>query len=141
MFTILHDLDIDASQQEVYDAVSQPIHLNNWWTLECEGVPSIDSEYRLYFDPAYDWRAKVISANAASSFALQMTVSSEDWEPTSFGFQFKPLSSNTRLSFFHKDWEVQSHHFRRTSYCWAILLKGLKQYIEKGIIIPFSERA
>ncbi|MGB3174584.1 MAG: hypothetical protein WBB12_12060 [Saprospiraceae bacterium] len=35
---------------------------------------------------------------------------------------------------------LQSKHFRVTSYCWAIYLKVLKGYLEKGIQVKYEER-
>lgn len=142
MYTILHDLTIKASSETIYNAVSDPKHLNNWWTLKCEGCPLIGESYQLYFAPEYDWRAEVTLAQFSKHFELTLKECSEDWEPTKFGFTFKPVESqSTMVAFYHSGWEVQSHHYRRTSYCWAILLHGLKQYLEKGVIIPFDKRA
>lgn len=140
MFTILHDLTISVKPQQVYDAITMPAHLNNWWTLECAGAPKVGANYRLFFDPKYDWTAEVTIANAPLHFELKMVDSDEDWEPTSFGFKLLSMESSTRVEFYHSDWQVQSHHYRRTSYCWAILLHGLKRYAEEGHIIPFAER-
>ncbi|MEN0048041.1 MAG: hypothetical protein AAF806_13360 [Bacteroidota bacterium] len=70
-----------------------------------------------------------------------MTQSDEDWDSTSFGFGLEGNSEGTQVQFWHVGWPACNHHFRRSSYCWAILLKGLKDYLEKGIIVPFKERA
>ena len=60
-FNIYHDFVINATLKEVFDAVSQPEHLNNWWTLKCTGTPELDAEYNLYFAPEYDWYGKVVT--------------------------------------------------------------------------------
>ncbi len=48
-FDIYHDLVIKASVNEVFEAVSCPIHLNNWWTHKCTGTPELGAEYNFYF--------------------------------------------------------------------------------------------
>ncbi|MEQ8573885.1 MAG: SRPBCC domain-containing protein, partial [Fulvivirga sp.] len=73
-------------------------------------------------------------------FHIKMTDADEDWNPTSFGFDLTELEGGVDVKFWHVGWPECNHHFRRSSYCWAILLQGLKNYIEKGIIIPFEER-
>jgi len=138
---IFHDLSINASIQEVYEAITTPSHLINWWPLKCSGIPQLEEAYNFYFTDEYDWFAKVIRANSPNSFHLKMTTSDEDWDPTSFGFDLKEVDGKVRLSFWHKGWVNCNHHFKRTSYCWALLLSGLKNYVEKGIILPFEERA
>ncbi|MFO0940529.1 MAG: hypothetical protein U0930_07150 [Pirellulales bacterium] len=44
------------------------------------------------------------------------------------------------MRFFHVDWESTSDHFAITNYCWGQLLKGLKDYVENGSVIPFENR-
>ncbi len=46
-FNIYHDLVIKASLQEVFNAISQPEDLNNWWTKKCSGTPELNAEYNL----------------------------------------------------------------------------------------------
>lgn len=69
-----------------------------------------------------------------------MTKTDEDWNPTSFGFDSEELEIMVQVRFWHKGWPECNAHFRRSSFCWAIPLNGLKNYIEKGVIIPFVER-
>jgi len=140
-FTIKHGLIIKASPSKVYDAVTNPDHLNNWWTLKCTGKPTIGGHYNLYFAPEYDWSAEVTKAENGHAFELKMKETMSDWQPTSFGFKLSAKDSHTRVSFYHKGWQTDGNHFEHTSYSWALLLKGLKDYIEKDIILPFEARA
>ena len=140
-FTIKHGLIIKAKPSIVYEAVSQAKHLNNWWTLESESKAVLGEDFRLYFGPEYDWLAVVQNANQANAFEVKMKRTMKDWEATSFGFKLEPKDENTQVSFYHRGWETDGYHFQNTSYCWALLLKGLKDYVEKGIIIPFEKRA
>lgn len=139
-FSIYHDLLINASTQKIFDAVSAPEHLNNWWTLRCTGIAEVGSEYNLYFTPEYDWHGKVMVCDPNSSFHIKMTKSDSDWDPTSFGFDLEEVEGGVRLKFWHIGWPECNHHFRRSSFCWALLLNGLKNYVEKGEVIPFEER-
>ncbi|PHN02617.1 SRPBCC family protein [Flavilitoribacter nigricans] len=140
MYAIYHDLWIEASAPAVYDAVTSPDHLVNWWPLRCSGKPQPEAEYNFYFTPEYDWYGEVIKCTPDRAFHIKMTRSDEDWDPTAFGFDLEPAGAGVQLQFWHKDWPACNHHFRRSSYCWAILLQGLKQYVEKGIIVPFENR-
>ena len=140
-FDIYHDLIINASKQEVFDAVSQPEHLNNWWTLRCSGTPEMGKEYNLYFAPEYDWLGSVSICDPNNAFHIKMTTSSADWNATTFGFDLEEDESGVRLKFSHKNWRYCNTEFRNSSFCWAILLLGLKNYLENGIVIPFEKRA
>lgn len=139
-YSIHHDLFISATAKEIFDAVSLPEHLNKWWTLNCSGKPEFEAKYNFYFAPEYDWYGKVMVCEEKKSFHIKMTKSDSDWDPTSFGFDLEEVEGGIRLKFWHIGWPECNHHFRRSSFCWALLLNGLKNYIEKGVIIPFEER-
>ena len=140
-YTIYHDLVIEASASTVFDAVSTPSKLINWWPLICTGEEKLNAEYNLNFTDTYNWFGKVVSYKPNTAFHFQMTESNEDWNPTSFGFDIEEISTNKiQLHFCHTNWQTCNAEFKQSSFCWALLLNGLKSYAEKGIIIPFEER-
>ena len=140
-YNIYHNLLIKASPKQVFDAVSQPEHLNNWWSLKSSGKPELYSEYNLNFTDKYNWYCKVSKVKVNASFHLKMTESDEDWMPTTFGFELEPKDIGTYLRFSHQNWPENNDHFKHSSFCWALLLNGLKKYLEKGVVIPFESRA
>ena len=139
-FDIYHDLVISASVSKVFEAVSHPEHLVNWWPLKCSGTPSVGETFNFNFGSGYNWFGEVTGYAANKAFHIKMTVSDPDWDPTSFGFDLEAFDDSVLLKFWHKGWPACNEHYRRSSFCWAILLKGLKNYVEKGTIVPFEER-
>ena len=139
-FAIYHDLMINSTSEKVFSAISQPIHLINWWPLKCTGIPALDSEYNFFFEAEYDWYGRVVQYSENEAFHIKMTKSDSDWDPTSFGFDLSQEAGGVQVKFWHVGWPACNAHYRRSSYCWAILLNGLKNYVEKGIIVPFEER-
>ena len=97
--------------------------------------------YNFNFTDQYDWYAVVTKLEVNTCCTWKMTRSDDDWAPTSFGFELESADIGTTLKFFHQDWKAQNEHFKVASYCWAILLKGLKDYLENGLVIPFEERS
>lgn len=138
--SILFDLHINASKEKVFDAFSLPKHLDNWWTLKSSGKPELDTIYNLNFTDDYNWYAKVSQVEQNVCFFLEMTEASTDWASTTFGIELEERKNGTLLKFSHFGWQHNNHEFRNSSFCWAMLLNGLKNYIEKGITIPFKER-
>ena len=141
MYDILHDLTIKAPLSKIFAAITEPAHLNNWWTKESSGEAIIGHEYRLYFAPEYDWYAEVSICEIDKHFELTMTKSDEDWNLTRFGFELKLFSDSVNVSHYHKGWKSQNHHYRRSNYSWAQLLRLLKNYVESGEIVSFMHRA
>jgi len=50
------------------------------------------------------------------------------------------VDKGTLLKFSHENWQELNHNFKHSSFCWAMLLNDLKNYLENGIIIPFEKR-
>ena len=140
-FGIYHDLTINAPIEKVFSAVSEPEHLVNWWPLKCSGNPELEAEYNFYFTAEYDWYGKVDTIIPNHTFRIKMTKSDLDWNSTTFGFEMNEDNGSVKLSFSHIGWQRCNSHFRTSSFCWAMLLKGLKDYLEKGVILPFEVRS
>ena len=141
MPTIYHDFNINTSKEKVFEAVSTHYGLDNWWTQRSSGKQEIGSVFNLYFSEEYNWFAEISILIHNEQVEFKMTKAKEEWLPTSFGFiltEEKP--EITSVQFYHKDWAAISKEFRVASFCWADLLRQMKQYLEKGIITPFNER-
>ena len=140
MHHILHQFAVKNSKEKVFNAFCQPQGLNAWWPLESQGYPGINEMYRFYFGPEYDWKAKVIHVIPNKELTWQMTEAMEDWKETQLGFRLSEKDDVTSVSFFHNNWQQASDHFAITNFCWGQLLNGLKNYVERGIIVPFEKR-
>lgn len=139
-YNIYHNLLINVPPKQVFDAVTLPEHLNSWWTLKASGKPELNSEYNLNFTDDYNWFCRVIQIKKDKLFYLKMTKADADWNPTTFGFNLEPKNNATYLKFSHTNWPKNNDHLKHSSFCWAMLLNGLKNYLEQGVIIPFKER-
>ena len=139
-FDIYHDLEINAPIEKIFQSISEPMHLVHWWPLKCTGIPRKNEEYNFFFSEEYDWYGIVAHVAFPTTFHIVMTKSDEDWDATYFGFDLEGLGDKVHVSFWHKGWRSCNTHFKRSSYCWAMLLNGLKNYIEKGEILPFETR-
>lgn len=139
-FAIYHNFVIKATAKEVFDAVSLPEHLNNWWPLRSSGTPAVGNRYNFNFTDAYNWFGEVVVCTPNTSFHIHMTESDADWSPTTFGFELEEIDHGVSVQFSHVNWPECNKEFKQSSYCWAILLNGLKNYVEQGIVIPFEDR-
>lgn len=139
--TIFHDLSINASYKKVFEAISEPAHLVNWWPKRCTGKPEMGALYNFYFTSEYDWYGVVHELKQFQLFTIKVTDASPDWLDTEFGFKLSERGHLTYVEFYHTHWRQVNAHFRIASFCWAMLLKGLKDYVESGIVIPFEKRS
>jgi uncharacterized protein YndB with AHSA1/START domain len=141
MAAIYHQLIIKSGIKKIFDAVTVPKELENWWPLICTGTVKKGAEYNFYFGEPYNWFAEISDINMNQSVEYKITKADEDWAPTTFAFYLTSDGNITVLNFEHRDWQQENNHFKIASFCWAILLYGLKNYLEKGIVIPFEERS
>lgn len=137
---VLHDFFIRSTPDKVFHAISTPAEVEKWWSLECSGSPVMGGEYRLFFGEPWDWRAKVSRFEPGRAFEWEMTVAMDDWTGTRVGFELEPAEEGTKVRFHHLGWAEESEHFRISSYCWAMLLRLLKVYVETGAVMPHAER-
>lgn len=139
-YNIYHNLTIKSSANQLFEAITTPEGLINWWPLKCSGEPEEGAEYRFYFGPEYDWNAEVVTCKPDHYFRLKMTKSDPDWDASHLEFTLDQKEDEVMLKFAHRNWPEDNDHFKHSSYCWALLLNGLKNYVEKGIVIPFENR-
>lgn len=141
MSTIYHQFIIKADIEKIFEAITDPGELANWWPDHCTGECALDGKYNFYFTEEYDWFAKIVEIDNLKKVEYKMTTSDLDWEPTSFGFELSNSENGVVVNFYHKDWRSENDHFKIASFCWAMLLNGLKNYVEKGIVVPFKNRS
>jgi uncharacterized protein YndB with AHSA1/START domain len=137
---ILHDFPIAVPPSRVFEAVTLPGGLDQWWTVRSSGTPVPGSEYQLWFGPEYDWRAVVSIVRPNEAFELRISKAMVDWLGTRVGFMLAPGGNGTQVRFYHSGWNDVNEHFRISSYCWAMYLRVLRRYLECGEQVPYDER-
>lgn len=140
MADILHQFRIEAPAQKVYVAFCTSRGLADWWPAKSSGEPKPGETYTLWFGPEYDWRAKVIHVIPNKEFTWKMTQAMPDWMGTEVGIRLKEDNNGTIVDFFHTGWPERNDHFRISNFCWGTLLNGLKNLVEKGVVVPFENR-
>jgi uncharacterized protein YndB with AHSA1/START domain len=70
---IIQEFFVKATPERVFAMFSTPEGLDRWWTKESSGSALLGSEYRLFFEPGYDWHAKVTRHAPPFEFELEMT--------------------------------------------------------------------
>jgi len=140
MADIFHDFPIKSPVNRVFEAVSTPGGLDQWWTKRSAGQPTLGAEFELWFGPKYDWRAKVAKWVAPSEFELEITKADPDWIGTRVGFQLAGRGNGTQVQFHHTGWPTSNEHWRISCYCWAMYLRVLRRYLEHGEEVPYEDR-
>jgi hypothetical protein len=96
--------------------------------------------YELWFGPDYDWRAVVSRCVPNSEFELELVSAHRDWQGTRVGFVLQGKPAETQVRFHHLGWPEANEHYRVSSYCWAMYLRLLKRYVERGEVVQYEDR-
>ncbi len=137
---IFHTFPVSASAARLFQAVSTPADLDQWWTARSVGQPALGAKYELWFGPEYDWRATVSRCEPDTAFELTITRADGHWLGTRVGFQFEAKGLAAEVRFHHTGWPADTEHYRVSSYCWAMYLRILRRYLERGELIPYEQR-
>jgi len=140
MADILQDFPIAADPARVFDGVTSPPLLDEWWTLRSSGRPVVGASYDLDFGPGYQWRAVVTKAEPRAAFELEMTHADADWNGTRVGFELEPCEYGTQVRFYHRGWPEDNAHYRTSCHCWALYLRVLRRHLEHGESVAYADR-
>lgn len=140
MADIYQDLIIQAPIDRVYSCLSTPRGLDRWWTKQSSGNARLGEEFTLGFGPGYDWRARVTKCISDRELEFTMITDDPDWTGTQVGFKLVSTPAGVELHFHHTGWPSVNAHFRISTYCWAMYLRILKRYLEKGEEVPYEDR-
>ena len=115
---IVQDFPILVPPSRVFDGVTRPALLDQWWTARSSGQPTVGMTYELDFGPDHRWRAIVTRCRPVEHFELRLTEADQDWKDTVVGFELTPLEAGTAVRFYHRGWPEANAHFRTSCHCW-----------------------
>ncbi|MEZ5307659.1 MAG: SRPBCC domain-containing protein [Pyrinomonadaceae bacterium] len=140
-YAIHHDVPIGAAPDVVFDLVSTPLGLSEWWSKSASGFREQDAVYDFDFGPGYRWKGRVCKLSLEGRlFALEMFEADSDWNKTVVRFSVSERGNSSLLGFEHAGWSENNAHFRTSSYCWAMYLRCLKLHAEKGLVYRYEDR-
>ena len=140
MANILHEFTIAAPPARIFECMTTPAGLDQWWTHYSSGKPEVDALYALGFGPEYDWDARGIHHPSGNTVVFSRSAPSATLAMCIRGFHLTPLGDHTRVSFRHSGWKAETPHFGTTSFAWAMYLRHLRRYVETGEAIPYEDR-
>jgi uncharacterized protein YndB with AHSA1/START domain len=137
---ILHAVEIEASPDKVYEAVSTKEGLASFWTSDCDADPEVGSVARFRFPQApVDQRMRVDALEPGKRVAWMAQGDFPLWEGTSVSWKMEPSEAGTGLLFRHSGWSdgYPERDWAGVNWVWAQVVARLKGYAESGEPQPF----
>lgn len=132
MHDIVHELDIQASPERVFEAVTSPAALESWWVASVSGQAGPGGELRLAFEGGPVVRLEVDTVEPPELAHLTCVDGPEEWPGTQLAFRIEARDGGTVLRFWHGGWEYEDGTLPRASFQWALTLDSLRRYLETG---------
>jgi uncharacterized protein YndB with AHSA1/START domain len=129
---IVHVVDIAATPDRVYDALTTQRGLAGWWTREARAEPRIGAINEFGFPGKMAFRLKVERLDPARRVAWSSVQGPPDWSGTLVTFDIAPAPSGSTLRFTHGGFASAQGGFGVYSYSWAQFLRSLKLLLETG---------
>lgn len=141
MTDILHDFPVAGTVSAVFAAVASSDGLEKWWTRGGAGDGRLGATWDFDFGPQFRWQGVVTAFEQDTLIEWELTVADPDWQGTRVRIALEaPAGGLVWVRFAHLGWREPSEHFRITSYCWAMYLRLLKHWVQRGETVPYDRR-
>lgn len=134
MADIRHRVGIAAPVEQVYEAVATVDGLNKWWSSDLTGSADLGGTLRFFGDGV---AMDVVAQEPVRRVDWLCSRGPADWLNTKISFEVAPGEGEAVLLFAHSDWQQPTPFHYHCSTKWAVMLVGLKNWLEGGDPRPF----
>jgi uncharacterized protein YndB with AHSA1/START domain len=136
MVDILHRVGINASLDQVYQALATREGVAGWWTTNTQGQSKIGGLLNFRFSSdckeigGFD--IKVLELQPRKRVIWQVVEGPAEWIGTKISFDLKQEGDYSIVLFNHHGWNEPVEFMHHCSTKWAIFLMSLKSLVETG---------
>ena len=136
---IWHEILINASPSDLYEAVTDVKKLAHWWTTDTRGQSEVGKTLEFWFSGSRASAVMQVTALKPHELVQWQVVegSAKDWIGTELEFKIFRDQGKTFLHFRHSKWREDAKMFPQCSFDWAIYLLSLKEFVETGKGRPY----
>jgi uncharacterized protein YndB with AHSA1/START domain len=137
--SLVHQVNVKATPETLYKAVSTQEGLASFWTSDSKAEPKVGSIASFGFGgPAQRMRVDELVPGQR----VKWTGLSDfpNWGDTVVSWEIKPAEKGeTSLTFRHTNWPatVSADDLGSINYTWGLVVERLKQYAETGKPVPY----
>ncbi len=139
MAAIRHFLEIKATPDVVYDAITTQKGLADWWTVETTSQEKIGGVNTFTFGSEHHKKMNVLQMQPDTLVEWECFEGDKEWIGTHLYFNLEKKEGTTILRFSHEGWAKETDFFGNCNYHWGIYLRSLKTLCETGEGMPFGK--
>ena len=134
---IWHEIIINASPGDLYQALTDVKKLAHWWTTDTWGKSETGKNMEFCFE-AFCQEMQVTNLKANQLVRWQATEKGlPDCAGTEIEFKIFREENQTFLHLRHSGWRDNAKMFPHCSMGWAVFLLSLKEFVETGKGRPY----
>ena len=134
---ILHKIDIKASPDETYRALTTLEGLAGWWTKTTQGNSNTGGTIEFRFGANGGFDMKVLELEPGRRVLWQVVGGPEEWIGTKVHFDLRRDGDYTAVLFKHQGWKEPVEFMHHCSTKWATFLLSMKSLLESGRGAPY----
>ena len=139
MPAIKHYLEIPATPEDIYRALTTRDGLAGWWTRESTSGDAVGASNTFRFGERFFNRMKITKLEENRRVEWECAEGEDEWIGTTLTFDLEPGAERTTLRFTHDKWREETDFFASCNYNWGYYLQSLRHYTETGIGTPFDD--
>ncbi|MBW3619990.1 MAG: SRPBCC domain-containing protein [Actinobacteria bacterium] len=136
MVDILHRVGITVPRDEVFEALTAPARLAQWWTEDTHGDGDEGGVLAFRFGATGGFDMKVLEVVPEERVLWEVIDGPEEWIGTQVSFDLRTAGDFTIVLFAHRDWREPGEFMHHCSTKWATFLMSLKALLETGTGAP-----
>lgn len=136
MAEIMHQVGVKADLEKVYQAISTPAGVSNWWT-KTEGEAQKGGRIDFFFGDEASPQVEVVALEPNQLVVWKVSVGPDEWIGTEIQFRLEKDEDQVMVNFRHAGWKDSSGLLSLCSMKWAVFMLSLKEYLETGRGRPF----
>lgn len=132
MFDILHEINIDATTNDIYKAITTENGLKSWWTPDavCEQNPGSIASFG-FENRSVIFNMRIDELEKDKLVRWSCLGKEDEWKETLLSWEINSIESNrSQLKFSHTHWKSVNGIYACCNTTWGHLMVLLKYHIE-----------
>lgn len=141
MADIVNEFTVEAPSQRVWNALTLPAEIAQWWTNDLSVTPEVGCLAELRFrqgEFVIQFEVSELVPDQRVSWISRQGPPTGHWIGTSVTWQLEPVYNGTRVIFQHNGFAQADRRFEITRDWWEHFLASLQSYLETGTGAPGS---
>lgn len=126
-----HEVEINASPEKVYDAITTQKGLRSWWTGDSVAEPRVGSVAEFgFYKRAILFRMRIDVLTPGKRVVWACLGDHDEWKGTHLTWDISQKDGKSTLRFVHGGWRAASGFSASCNSTWGELMYRLKDYAE-----------